>query len=90
MPEKTILAAIPQNMRGRGHNRCVPMKCRCGCQFLFALSDGTEKQIEQFDQIDIRCPSCAAVTSEPAAPLRDKANIHNGQSGRPEHEGVVG
>lgn len=90
MSEKKILAAIPQNLRGRGHNRCVPMKCVCGCQFLFGLSDGTEKQIATFDQIDIRCPSCSAITSEPAAPLRDPKNIFDGQSGRPDRGGVVG
>lgn len=89
MSEKTILTAIPQALRGRGHNRCVPMRCDCGCQFLFPLSDGTEKQIEQFDQIDIRCPSCAAITSEPAAPLRDIANIHDGQSGSPYRDQVA-
>jgi len=90
MSEKTILTAIPQSLRGRGHNRCVPMRCSCGCEFLFGISDGTEQAIEGFDQIDIRCPGCAAVTSEPAAPLRDSANIFDGQSGRPESSGVVG
>lgn len=90
MPEKTILTSVPQQLRGRGHNRCVPMRCDCGCSFLFALSDGTENQISDFDQIDIRCPSCCAITSEPAAPLRDPKNIFDGQSGRPEVEGVVG
>lgn len=90
MSEKTILTSIPQNLRGRGHNRCVPMHCGCGCEFLFALSDGTDKQLENFDQIDIRCPGCSSVTSEDAAPLRDTKNVHDGQSGRPESEGVVG
>lgn len=90
MSEKTILAAVPPQLRGRGHNRCVPMQCSCGCQFLFGISDGTESWIDSFDQIDVRCPSCAAVTSEPAAPLRDPKNIHDGQSGRPENDGVVG
>lgn len=83
MPEKTILSAVPPQLRGRGHNRCVPMSCVCGCMFLFGLSDGTENQIGGFDQIDIRCPGCACITSEPAAPLRDPKNIHNGQSGSP-------
>ena len=90
MSEKTILSAIPQDLRCRGHNRCVPMSCTCGCKFLFGLSDGTEHQIEDFDQIDIRCPKCSAITSEPAAPLRDLKNIFDGQSGRPEAEGIIG
>jgi len=90
MAEKTILNAIPQQLRGRGHNRCVPLQCVCGCRFLFPLSDGTEHQIADFDQIDIKCPSCMAITSEPAAPLRDPKNIFNGQSGRPEANGVIG
>lgn len=83
MSEKTILSTVPAQLRGRGHNRCVPMRCSCGCEFLYPLSDGTEKQIEAFDQIDIRCPSCAAVTAEPTAPLRDPASIFDGQSGSP-------
>lgn len=90
MSEKTILTAIPHQLRGRGHNRCVPMQCVCGSQFLFGLSDGTEKQIEGFDQIDIRCPSCMAITSEPTAPLRDPKNIFSGQAGLPNVEGVAG
>lgn len=90
MSEKTILTAIPPQLRGRGHSRCVPMKCVCGALFLFGLSDGTEKQIKALDQIDIKCPSCFAVTSEPAAPLRDPKNIFDGQSGRPESGGVIG
>lgn len=81
MSEKTILSAVPSQLKGRGHNRCVPMRCVCGTQFLFALSDGTEQQIEGFDQIDIKCPSCTAITSEPTGPLRDPKNIFNGQSG---------
>lgn len=80
---KQILTAIPHPLRGRGHNRCVPMQCSCGCQFLFPLSDGTEDQIEHFDQIDIRCPSCQDITSESAASLRDPKNIFNGQAGLP-------
>jgi hypothetical protein len=83
MSEKTILTTVPFNLKGRGHNRCVPMQCICGCQFLFGLSDGTEKLIGGFDQIDVKCPSCMAVTSEPTAPLRDPKNIHDGQSGLP-------
>lgn len=90
MSEKTILTAIPPQLRGRGHNRCVPMHCVCGCDFLYGLSDGTEHQIKDFDQIDVRCPSCSALTSEPTAPLRDPKNIFDGQSGRPESGGVVG
>lgn len=90
MTEKTILASVPQQLRGRGHNRCVPMSCECTCQFLFGLSDGTEHQIKDFDQIDVRCPGCGAVTSEPAAALRDPKNVHDGQSGRPESAGIVG
>lgn len=90
MSEKTILAAIPQSLRGRGHSRCVPMRCICGCEFLFPLSDGTEKQLENFDQIDVRCPSCAAVTSEAVKALRDPNNAHDGQSGRAVFDGVVG
>ncbi len=83
MSEKTILTAVPQRLKGRGHNRCIPMQCVCGVQFLFGLSDGAEKTIEACDQIDIRCPSCAAVTHEPTGPLRDPKNIHDGQSGLP-------
>jgi len=83
MSEKKILSAVPQKLKGRGHNRCVPMQCVCGSQFLFGLSDGTDKAIETLDQIDIKCPSCMAVTSEPTAPLRDIENIHDGQSGLP-------
>ncbi len=77
---KQILSAIPQQLRGRGHNKCVPMQCECGVPFLFPLSDGTEEVIASVDQIDIRCPSCALVTSEPTVPLRDDANIRNGQA----------
>lgn len=83
MSEKKFLPAVPHQLKGRGHNRCVPMQCICGVQFLFGLSDGTEKTIETLDQIDIACPSCAAVTSEPTAPLRKLENIHDGQSGLP-------
>lgn len=90
MSEKTILTVIPPQLKGRGHNRCVPMQCGCGGAFLFALSDGTEQQIEGFDQIDIRCPVCMAVTSEPTAPLRDPKNIFNGQAGLPNYDGVAG
>ena len=83
MSEKTILTAVPHQLKGRGHNRCIPMRCVCGSQFLFGLSDGTEKQIAALDQIDIKCPSCRAVTSEPTAPLRKAENIFNGQAGLP-------
>jgi hypothetical protein len=83
MSEKTILTAIPQQLRGRGHNRCIPMRCTCGCQFLFGLSDGTEGVIASVDQIDIKCPGCGDVTSEPTAPLRDGTRIFNGQAGLP-------
>jgi hypothetical protein len=77
---KQILSAIPQQLRGRGHNRCVPMQCDCGGMFLYPLSDGTESVIDSVDQIDIRCPSCGAVTSESTLPFRDGDNIRNGQS----------
>lgn len=90
MNAKTIISAIPPQLKGRGHNRCVPMRCDCGSTFLFALSDGTESQIEAMDQIDIRCPSCMAVTSEPTGPLRDPAHVFNGQAGLPESNGVFG
>lgn len=81
---KTILSEVPHQLKGRGHNRCIPMSCgNCAGTFLFPLSDGTETQIETMDQIDIRCPVCLDITAEPAAPLRETANIHNGQSGMP-------
>jgi len=90
MPEKTILSTMPPQLKGRGHNRCIPMKCGCGGMFLFALSDGTEGAVETFDQIDIRCPRCMCVTSESTAPLRDPKNVFNGQAGLPNLEGVSG
>jgi hypothetical protein len=80
---KIILDKVPFELKGRGHNRCIPMQCDCGCMFLFALSDGTEKQIERFDQIDIKCPSCMMVTAEPTQQLRDPKNIYDGQAGLP-------
>lgn len=83
MTGKTILTAVPQRLRGRGHNRCIPMQCTCGIQFLFGLSDGAEKVIATCDQMDIKCPSCGTVTSEPTAPLQAAENIHDGQSGQP-------
>jgi hypothetical protein len=80
---KTVLTAVPPQLKGRGHTRCVPMQCRCGSMFLFGLSDGAEKIIANFDQIDIRCPVCAEITSEPTAPLKDSKNIFDGQAGLP-------
>jgi len=80
---KTILTAVPPQLKGRGHNRCIPMECSCGALFLFPLSDGTEDVIAQVDQIDIRCPVCMEITSEPTKPLRDGTRIFNGQAGLP-------
>lgn len=81
---KTILTAIPHELKGRGHNRCIPFECSCGCKFLFPLSDGTEAAIAGLDQIDIKCPGCREITSENAASLRDGTRIFNGQAGLPE------
>lgn len=90
MNSKTILSTVPPQLKGRGHNRCVPMRCDCGSIFLFALSDGTDDQFDTLDQVDIRCPSCGTVTSEPTTPLRNPATVFNGQAGLPESSGVFG
>jgi hypothetical protein len=81
---KTILAAIPKVLKGRGHNRCVPMACDCGSQFLYGISDGTEHRIKDFDTINIACPACGTITTETAASFKDPANIQDGQSGLPD------
>lgn len=70
------LSAIPYQLRGRGHNKCVPIECQCGELFLFALSDGTiEEGIEVPEFIPVRCPTCGVIEQLASENLAH----HNGQ-----------
>lgn len=80
---KTILSAVPHQLKGRGHMRCVPMQCKCGCQFLLGLSNGHEDTFADLTQVDVKCPICTDVTAESVEALLDPKNIHDGQAGLP-------
>lgn len=74
------LPSIPQVLRGRGHNKCVPIECQCGEMFLFGLSDGTlRKDVDAPDFIPVRCPTCGLVEQLATSGLVS----HNGQAGSP-------
>jgi RNase P subunit RPR2 len=75
-----ILDEIPAQLRGRGHNECVPVEChKCSTNFLFGLSDGTRKDGKLDDEtksVKVKCPACNEFSHIPPSQLTP----HNGQA----------
>lgn len=62
--QMTQLAEIPEDMKGRGNEACVPVKCSCGEAFLWPVAKG----------LTVHCPACTGATTFAAF-----ETTHNGQ-----------
>jgi hypothetical protein len=63
-----ILSSIPRQLRGRGDQKCVPIKCECSEQFLWPHQAGRI----------VSCPNCRVLYTVEGAAFDQ---THNGQQG---------